>query len=107
MRHSADCALQVNLTEIGRDYYERCTQILVEVDEADRIASALQLTPRGRLRVALLPEYRPVEFAINAIYPHRRYLATTVRTFIDLLVERFVQHQRWIEPLDTKVSSAG
>ena len=42
---------QVNLTEIGREYYERCTQILVEVDEADRIASALQLAPRGRLRV--------------------------------------------------------
>ncbi len=42
---------KVGLTEIGREYYERCTQILAELDEADRIASALQLTPRGRLRV--------------------------------------------------------
>src|ERR1700722_10978373 len=246
---------KVGLTEIGREYYERCTQILAELDEADRIASALQLTPRGRLRVfcdtnivrfiapivvrflgdfreaaidlrtgrmtdlveegfdlairavvppdsslivrrlaewrhtlccaprylethstparladlaahnclryayypfgdewhftdrdgksvavrvsgnlvtssaevlrtgllsgcglalaspfiadaelragtlvSLLPEYRPVEFAINAIYPHRRYLAATVRTFIDMLVERFVEHQRWMDP---------
>ncbi len=255
---------RVSLTEIGREYYERCTQILVEVDEADRVASALQLMPRGRLRVycdtniarfiapvvtrflddfqeaavdlrtgdrmpdlveegfdlairavvppdsslivrrlaewrhvlcctprylkhhpapvqladlathnclryahypfgddwhfterdgkpavvrvsgnlvtssaevfrtvllsdgglalaapfiveeelragtlvSLLPDYRPLEFAINAIYPHRRYLAATVRTFIDLSVERFVQHQRWIEPLDAKSSSA-
>src|ERR1700693_5835989 len=42
---------KVGLTEIGREYYERCTQILAELDEADRIASALQATPRGRLRV--------------------------------------------------------
>ena len=248
---------KVSLTEIGREYYERCTQILVEVDEADRIASALQTTPRGRLRVycdaniarfiapvvsrfldafqeaqvdlrtgnqmtdlieegfdlairavvppdsslivrrlaewrhtlcctprylethpapaqladlaahnclryahypfgdewhftdrdgkpaavrvsgnlvtssaeafravllgdgglalaapfivenelragalvSLLPEYRPVEFAINAIYPHRRYLAATVRAFIGMAVERFVEHQSWLGPL--------
>ena len=31
---------KVGMTEIGREYYERCTQILAEVDEADRIASA-------------------------------------------------------------------
>jgi DNA-binding transcriptional LysR family regulator len=249
---------KVGLTEIGRDYYERCTQILAELDEADRIAGALQSTPRGRLRihcetnivrffapvvarfledfpdtaidlrtgnqmtdlveerfdlairavvppnsslivrrlaewrptlccaprylenhpapvgladlatrnclryayyptgddwrftdpegtpaavrvsgnlvtssaevlrtallagggialaapfvaeeelrtgslVPLLPEYRPLAFAINAIYPHRRYLAATVRTFIDRSVERFVEQQRWMDPLN-------
>jgi DNA-binding transcriptional LysR family regulator len=247
---------KVGLTEIGREYYERCTQILAELDEADRIASALQLTPRGRLRVfcdtnivrfiapivvrflgdfreaaidlrtgrmtdlveegfdlairavvppdsslivrrlaewrhtlccaprylenhpaperladlaahnclryayypfgdewhftdrdgkpavmrvtgnlvtasaevlrmvllsggglalaapfvaeeelragalvSLLPEYRPVVFAINAIYPPGRHMAATVRTFIDMLAERFVGHQRWMAPL--------
>jgi DNA-binding transcriptional LysR family regulator len=42
---------RVNLTEIGREYYERCVQILAELDEADRVAGALQLTPRGHLRV--------------------------------------------------------
>jgi DNA-binding transcriptional LysR family regulator len=42
---------RVNLTEIGRDYYERCSQILQELAEADEAASALQMTPRGRLRV--------------------------------------------------------
>jgi DNA-binding transcriptional LysR family regulator len=247
---------KVSLTEIGREYYERCLQILAEIDEADRIASALQRAPRGRLRiysdtsiarfiapvvvrfladfretaidlrtgdrmpalveegfdlafravvppdsslivrrlaewrhalcctpgylethkaparlddltahnclryayypfgdewhftgrdgkpaavrvsgnlvtssaevlrtamlsgggvalaarfiveeelragtlVSLLPEYRPIAFAINAIYPHRRYLAATVRTFIDMAVERFVEHQRWMDP---------
>ena len=42
---------RVNLTEIGREYYERCSQILHELDEADQIVGALQVTPRGRLRV--------------------------------------------------------
>jgi len=42
---------RVSLTEIGRDYYERCSQILHELAEADEVASALQVTPRGRLRV--------------------------------------------------------
>jgi DNA-binding transcriptional LysR family regulator len=248
---------KVSLTEIGRDYFERCTQILAELDEADRIASALQLTPRGRLRiycdtniarfiapvvasflekfpeaaidlrsgdrlidlveegfdlairavvppdsslivrplaewhhtlccapryledhprpvrladlathnclryayypfgdewhftdrdgkpasvrvsgnlvtssaevfrtvilngggvalaapfiaeaelragrlVSLLPEYRPVEFAINAIYPHRRHLAAAVRTFLDMSVQQFDEQQPWMDPL--------
>ena len=42
---------QVSLTEIGREYYERCRQILHELEEADEAVSALQQTPRGQLRV--------------------------------------------------------
>lgn len=42
---------QVNLTEIGREYYERCSLILHELAEADEVAGALQVTPRGQLRV--------------------------------------------------------
>ena len=42
---------RVSLTEIGRDYFERCSQILQELLEADEAAAALQVTPRGRLRV--------------------------------------------------------
>jgi DNA-binding transcriptional LysR family regulator len=51
----------------------------------------------GRL-VRLLPDYNPVEFAINAIYPHRHHLSTKVRTFIDLLAERFYEHRKWMNP---------
>jgi DNA-binding transcriptional LysR family regulator len=46
---------RVSLTEIGRDYYERCSQILQELAEADEVASALQVTPRGRLRLHCQP----------------------------------------------------
>jgi DNA-binding transcriptional LysR family regulator len=42
---------KVSLTDIGREYYERCSQILHELNEADEAASALQLSPRGKLRV--------------------------------------------------------
>jgi DNA-binding transcriptional LysR family regulator len=49
----------------------------------------------GRL-VRLLPEYRGVEFAINAVYPNRSHLPTKVRLFIDLLAERFIEHRVWM-----------
>jgi DNA-binding transcriptional LysR family regulator len=42
---------KVSLTEIGREYYERSTQVLAELEEADRAASAQQMIPRGQLRV--------------------------------------------------------
>jgi DNA-binding transcriptional LysR family regulator len=46
---------RVSLTDIGREYYERCSQILAELEEADRAVSALQVTPRGQLRVHCHP----------------------------------------------------
>jgi DNA-binding transcriptional LysR family regulator len=51
----------------------------------------------GRL-VRLLPDYRPVELAMNAVYPHRHHLSAKVRSFIDLLVHHSAEHQRLIDP---------
>ena len=51
----------------------------------------------GRL-VRLLPEYRPVEMAMNAIYPHRHHLSAKVRSFIDLLVQHSAEQQKLINP---------
>lgn len=51
----------------------------------------------GRL-VRILPAYRPPEFAINAIYPHRRHLSAKTRAFIDLMAERFEAHRQWLDP---------
>lgn len=48
--------------------------------------------------VPILPEYRTLTFAINAIYPHRNHLSTKVRSFIDLLADRFAQHRKWMNP---------
>ena len=51
----------------------------------------------GRL-VRLLPEYRPVEMSMNAVYPHRHHLSAKVRTFIDMLVEHSAEQQKLVNP---------
>jgi DNA-binding transcriptional LysR family regulator len=51
----------------------------------------------GRL-VRLLEAYRPVAFAINAIYPHRAHVPAKIRGFIDLAVERLGTRPEWIMP---------
>lgn len=42
---------KISLTEAGRDYYERCTQILAQIEDADSRVSALTSVPRGILRI--------------------------------------------------------
>ena len=42
---------RISLTEVGQAYYERCLQILAEVEDAENVAQALQSTPRGTLRL--------------------------------------------------------
>src|ERR1700686_3946630 len=42
---------KVNLTEVGRAYYDRAVQILADLEQADDVAGALQSTPRGTLRI--------------------------------------------------------
>ncbi|HEY6982442.1 LysR family transcriptional regulator [Reyranella sp.] len=44
----------------------------------------------GRL-VPLLPDHRPINFAINATYPTRHHLSTKVRAFLDLAAEHFAR----------------
>jgi DNA-binding transcriptional LysR family regulator len=51
----------------------------------------------GRV-IRLLPEYRPVEMSMNAVYPHRHHLSAKVRTFIDLLVRHASEQQKLINP---------
>ena len=42
---------KISLTEAGREYHERCTRILAQIEDADSRVSALSSSPRGRLRV--------------------------------------------------------
>ena len=51
---------------------------------------------KGQL-VEILPAWRPLEFAINALYPHRHQLSSKVRIFIDLMSEHFARHSRWLD----------
>jgi DNA-binding transcriptional LysR family regulator len=48
----------------------------------------------GRLRT-ILPDYKPPEISIYAVYPQTRHLSVKVRLFIDFLVERFGGRPHW------------
>lgn len=71
-----------SLTEVGRLYYERCRQILADLEDADRTASQLRAAPRGRLRVNA-----PVSFGVHALTPViAEYLAAYPEVEVDLSV---------------------
>jgi DNA-binding transcriptional LysR family regulator len=84
---------RVSLTEIGRDYYERCVQILHDLEEADEAAGALQLTPRGELRVychhGVSRFVAPIVTGFLARYPEASVDLRTGDLMIDLVQEGF------------------
>ena len=84
---------QVTLTEIGREYYERCAQILHELEEANEAAGALQVTPRGQLRVycqkGVGPFIAPVVTGFLSQYPEVSVDLRDGDAMIDLVQERF------------------
>src|ERR1700722_5640156 len=98
---------RVNLTEIGRDYYERCSQILHELTEADEAAGALQVTPRGRLRVychqGLSRFIAQVARRFLGDYPEVSLDLRTGDTMIDLVQEGFDLAIMPISPPDSTV----
>ena len=53
----------------------------------------------GRL-VRLLPDHRPFEPAISAVYPHARHLSAKVRSFVDFLAGRFGDRPYWDDWLE-------
>jgi len=55
---------RLHLTQAGSGYYERCRQILADIEEAEAEANALQATPRGLLRISA-----PVTFGVLHVAP--------------------------------------
>ena len=84
---------RVSLTEAGQIYYDRCLQILAEVEDAERVAQALQSTPRGTLRlntsVAIPPFLAPVIAEFVTLYPDVSINMTMTDRMIDLVEEGF------------------
>ncbi|RQZ20899.1 LysR family transcriptional regulator [Burkholderia sp. Bp9031] len=84
---------RVALTTEGATYYERCTRLLADLDDAETLFdAAAAAAPRGVIRVDL-----PERFALNEVIPalqdfHARYpdlrvvLGTTDR-FVDLVAD--------------------
>ncbi len=55
---------RLNLTEAGAAYFERCRQILADIDEAEAAAGGSDASPRGVLRINL-----PVSFGLRYVAP--------------------------------------
>jgi len=83
----------VSLTEAGRVYYERCVQILSEIENADEAAQLLQSKPRGVLRLNTSPGIprliAPSIAEYNNLYPEVTIRLTATSRMLDLVEEGF------------------
>src|SRR6516164_4854314 len=82
---------KVSLTEVGRAYYDRCIQILADIEQADDIAGALQSTPRGTLRVYtathIVQFVAPVVNSFLCSYPDVKVDVTIGERTVDMIDE--------------------
>jgi DNA-binding transcriptional LysR family regulator len=98
---------KVSLTEVGKAYYDRCTQILADLEQADDIAGALQSTPRGTLRIYtathMVPFVAPAVTEFLASYPDVMIDLTMGEREIDMIDERFDLAIRLTPPPDSSL----
>jgi DNA-binding transcriptional LysR family regulator len=98
---------KVSLTEVGKAYYDRCIQILADLEQADGIAGALQSTPRGTLRIYaathIVPFVAPVAAEFLAAYPAVKIDLTMGERTIDLIDEGFDLAIRLTPPPDSSL----
>lgn len=84
---------RLNLTEVGRNFYQHSTRILAQVEEAERCASTLQTTPRGLLRINTTEAFARIlapliaEFA--AAHPDVSFDIVATNQTPDLIEENF------------------
>jgi DNA-binding transcriptional LysR family regulator len=98
---------KVSLTEVGRAYYDRATQILSDLEQADDIAGALQSTPRGTLRIYtathIVPFVAPVVAEFLSSYPDVKVDLNMGERTIDLIDEGFDVAIRLTPPPDSSL----
>jgi DNA-binding transcriptional LysR family regulator len=84
---------KVSLTEVGKAYYDRCTQILADIEQADDIAGASQSIPRGTLRIYtathIVPFIAPVVAEFLASYPEVKVDLTMGERAVDMIDEAY------------------
>jgi DNA-binding transcriptional LysR family regulator len=98
---------KVSLTEVGKAYYDRCVQILADIEQADDIAGALQSTPRGTLRIYVATHIvqfvSPVVAEFQALYPDVKVDLTMGERTIDMIDEGFDVAVRLTPPPDSSL----
>jgi DNA-binding transcriptional LysR family regulator len=82
---------KISLTDVGKEYYDRCLQILADVDEATDVVQALQSTPRGTLRVnvsVVIPQLvAPAITEFTSLYPDVRVSVIMTDRMVDMIEE--------------------
>ncbi len=98
---------KISLTEVGKVYYDRCTQILSDIEQADDIAGALQSTPRGTLRIYtathVVPFIAPGVAEFLNTYPDVKVDLTMGERNIDMIDEGFDIAIRLAPPPDSSL----
>jgi len=85
---------KLSITEAGGRYYERCAQILAEVEEAEREAQHATAVPRGILRVSAPHHFATAHIApylgeFRLRYPEVELDISLNDRFVDLIDEGF------------------
>jgi DNA-binding transcriptional LysR family regulator len=79
---------RVATTEAGREYYERLSQVLAELEEAEQVVGAASVVPQGRLRVSSLSAFGLSHvMAAVADYAAQHPQVTVDMTLSDRVVE--------------------
>lgn len=85
---------RLSLTESGRGFYERCVQLLADLDDAERAASQSAASPRGTLRLTTSINFgvRHVSPAIAEFlirYPAVKFDVSLSDRIVDLVEEGY------------------
>ena len=83
---------KLNLTDVGRTYYDYCARIIGDVEEAERTVGSLQGSPRGLLRVTApinMTFLGPIVSDFLERYPDVRLELFCTGRAVDLVEERF------------------
>jgi len=85
---------RLSLTESGRAFYERCVQLLVDLEEAEELASAGTTRPRGTLRLTCgttfgVRHLAPAIAQFVARHPQMRFDVELSDRAVDLVDEGF------------------
>lgn len=85
------------LTDVGQQYFERCQQSLVGLEEATTMASQARSMPSGVLRIT-----SPMDFAVNYLQP---WVDDFLRTYPEVNIELEVA-DRYVDLLDERIDIA-
>lgn len=85
---------RLSLTETGQAYYERCSQLLADIDEAETAAGAATAAPSGRLKLTcpynlLAQPIAPALAEFARRHPQVSFDVTVADRVIDLVDEGF------------------